>query len=180
MSNESDLTRKKAGRRPIDLLRNSGLVMTVGTDEDGPIVLLIAAERKLYFVKRHAIYAVQLADQIDPERENPNIPNTQQKELSVGSENPDVARILMTAETLLKKTALGPDFNVLGGIELAVDLLKDVISLREKTEHLKVDLSKTALPKHILAGPRQSFSLPCVEDLNHQFDSFAQKAAHVV
>lgn len=180
MSNESDLTGKRAGRRPIDLLRNSGLVMNVGTDEDGPIVDAIPTEKKLYFVKSRAIYAVQLADQIDPERQNPSIPNTQQKELSVGSENPDVGRILLTAHKLFKKTALGQAFDALHGIELAVDLLKDVISLREKAERLEAELSKTVLPKQALSGPRQSFNLPCVENLDAQFDAFAQKAGHVV
>jgi hypothetical protein len=180
LSDESNKTGKKADRRPIDLLRNSGLVMQVGTDEDGPIVDAIPAEKKLYFLKSHAIYAVQLADQIDPGRENPSIPNTQQKELSIGSENSDVARILLTAHTLLEKTALGPAFDVLRGIELAVDLLTDIASLRDKTVRLEADVSKTVEPKKVFAGPRQSFNLPCVEDLDAQFDAFAQKAAHVI
>jgi hypothetical protein len=100
--------------------------MQVGTDEDGPIVAAIRSNKKLYFVKSEAVYAVQLADQIDPERQNSGIPNSQQKELSIGSNNPDVARILLTAEKLFKKTALGASFDEVRGIELSFDLLRGI------------------------------------------------------
>ena len=99
--------------------------MQVGTAEDGPIVAAIPTNEKLYFVKTHAVYSVQLADQIfDRNRQNPDIPNTQQRELPFGSEHFAVARILLTAEILFKKTSLGQSFDVKQGIHLTIDLLK--------------------------------------------------------
>ena len=180
MSDGFDKAGTKVSRRPIDLLRNAAGVWEIGIDEDGPIVEAIPAEKRLYFVMRHAIYAFQLADQIDPKRENPSIPNTQQKELSIGSDNPDVARILLTAAILFKQTALGASFDVKRGIELSFDLLRDIASLREKTGTLDVDLHKAANPYEALTGPRQSFQLPSIENIEAQCDAFAQKAAHVV
>jgi hypothetical protein len=154
--------------------------MEIGTMEDGPIVAAISTNQKLYLVKTRAIYGFQLADQIDPDRQNPNIPNTQQKELSIGSENAAVARILLTAELLLKKTALGPSFDVKRGIELALELLRDIAALQEKREKLETDqreaISKYAPDVAIQITP----CLPSIEGIEAQCDAFAQKAAHVV
>lgn len=176
----SDQAHLKASRRPIDLLRNSGGVMEVGTAEDGPIVAILPTNRKLYFVKTRAIYSVQLADQIDPERTNANIPNAQQRELAIGSDHFAVARILLTAEKLLKKTALGQSFDVKQGIEIAIDLLKDVGALVDTRERLEVS-QRDAMSTYTSERPLPRYlQLPSIENIEFQCDAFAQKAAHVV
>ncbi len=62
------------GRRLIDRLRDSAGSMQVGEPKDGRVSLMINMGSALYVVMEHAIYAVQLADQVDPERTNAPCP----------------------------------------------------------------------------------------------------------
>ena len=42
----------------------------------------------MYFAKERGIYAMQLADQIDPDRTNAALPDTQQRILRIGTDVP--------------------------------------------------------------------------------------------
>jgi hypothetical protein len=83
-------------KRPIDRVRESALSMQIGGPADGAISVMIDMGMALYVVKEHAIYAVQLADQVDPGRTNVAVPNTQQRLLSIGTHDPAFARIFLT------------------------------------------------------------------------------------
>ena len=89
-------------KRPIDTVRESALSMQIGGPEDGAIAVMIDMGMALYVVKEHAIYAGQLADQVDPGRTNVAVPNTQQRLLSIGSHDPKAARIFLTTYTMFK------------------------------------------------------------------------------
>lgn len=171
---------QKRSMRPIDRIRDAAFQMQVGTEQDGRIVDMIAIHEKLYVVKTGAIYSFLLADKIDPERQNPKIPNAQQKELPIGSDDAVVARILLTAKLLFTKTALGQSFDVEGGMECALCLLKDVENLRGmrgKLEHAQLE-AEAMQPSP--AARLSSFRLPSIEDIEARFDAFAQKIGHVV
>jgi hypothetical protein len=91
-------------KRPIDRMRESGGSMEIGTPDDrSPVSLAVEVDEKLYVVKAKGIYEIKLADQIDPQRTNPNVPNTQQKIHPYGSENEIVSRTLLTAIELTKQ-----------------------------------------------------------------------------
>jgi hypothetical protein len=91
-------------QRPIDRLRDSAFSMQIGAPEDGRVCTMVDMGSSLYAVKERAVYAVQLADEVDPKRTNIAVPNTQQRLLSMGARNPEVARIFLTAHTLFKAT----------------------------------------------------------------------------
>jgi len=160
--------------------RNAGFSIEIGTEQDGAIVTAIATKAKLYFVKSGAIYSFRLADQIDPDRLNLDTPNTQQQELPIGSDDPVVARILLTAELLLKKTALGQSFDVERGIESALCLLRDIEALRGMRSRLE-DAQREAEAMRPATGVKHStLHLPSIQDIEARFDTFAQKVGHVV
>jgi hypothetical protein len=73
--------------RPIDKVRNSGLSITLPADTGG-ITDMGEINGALHMIGGSAIYRVQLADEIDPERTNIAIPNTHQKVLSYGTDFP--------------------------------------------------------------------------------------------
>jgi hypothetical protein len=97
-------------KRPIDRVRESALSMQIGGPADGAISVMIDMGMALYVVKEHAIYAVQLADQVDPGRTNVAVPDTQQRLLLIGTHDPEVARIFLTAYTMFKSMHLGASF----------------------------------------------------------------------
>lgn len=70
--------------------------MKVGEADDGEIETMIDMKYAMYSVHEHAIYAMRLADQIDPERANAAVPSTQQKVLSLGAQDSEVGRIPRT------------------------------------------------------------------------------------
>jgi hypothetical protein len=69
-----------SGKRPIDVLRDSAKSMQVGGDgDDSAISEMIPMGDTLYMIKERSIYAVQLADQIGPERTNAAIPDPESR-----------------------------------------------------------------------------------------------------
>ncbi len=170
-----------AGNRPIDRMRDSGGTMTIGdADDDSAITEMISTSEKLYCVKRRGIYAVQIADQIDPIRANPAISDTQQKIFSVGSDSPIVARTLLTAHRLFKKTFLGQNFDEDHAIALALNLLEDFLALDATRGHLEdvIESAKNGYGRTVAA--KNATHLPSTKGLKQSLDSFAQKMGHIV
>lgn len=95
-------------KRPIDLSREAAAFMQVGDASDASgIREMMAVDGRMLIVKEGGIWQVQLADDIDPERVNPSIPNAQQKMLSVGTRDAIVCQTLLQAKVLLRKDLLG-------------------------------------------------------------------------
>ena len=91
-------------KRPIDIIRDSGGMFDVGTPEEGPVESAVEIDDSLYIIKPNAIYAVNTADQIDPNRTNIGLPKTiTRKVFAVGSYSELVGKILLTAVSLLDK-----------------------------------------------------------------------------
>ena len=93
-------------KRPIDKRRDAAIHMQVGDSTDGAISEPVSFGDRLLIVKERSIWQVQLADAIDPQRSNPEIPNTHQKLLSRGSSDPLVGRTLLQAKRFAKKGIL--------------------------------------------------------------------------
>ena len=168
-------------RRPIDAQRDSAKFGIIGADgDDSAISEMIPIGDTLYMVKGRGIYGVQLADKIDPQRTNAAIPDIQQRILSIGSDDPLVARTLLTAHTLFTQTILGPAFDRERSMQLALDLLKDFAAL----ENMRVDMEAADARARAAFENRDKstglLALPSIDDLDARCDAFAQKAGHVV
>jgi hypothetical protein len=168
-------------RRPIDAQRDSAKFGIIGADgDDSAISEMIPIGDTLYMVKGRGIYGVQLADKIDPQRTNAAIPDIQQRILSIGSDDPLVARTLLTAHTLFTPTILGPAFDRERSMQLALDLLKDFAAL----ENMRVDMEAADARARAAFENRDKstglLALPSINDLDARCDAFAQKAGHVV
>ena len=88
----------KLNKTQIDELRDSALSMKVGGVGDGEITEMVSvADKDLYFVNERALFRLFLADEVDPLRQNANIPNSNQRILSAGSSSEVVGRSFLTA-----------------------------------------------------------------------------------
>lgn len=168
-------------RRPIDALRNSAKSGRIGSDGDNSAITdMIPIGDKLYMVKERGIYGVQLADQIDPQRTNASIPDTQQKIVAIGSSDPIVARTLLTAHTLFDEKMLPASFKKEEGLRLALELLKDFAAI----ETIRLDLEAVELQARAAHEAPQPvsgmLSLPSIGNIDARCDAFAQKAGHIV
>lgn len=171
---------KRDDKRPIDKIRESALSMLVGGPEDGVICEMISIGDQLYIVCEHAIFAVQLADQIDPDRTNVAVPNTNQRVLSYGGKDPVVGRILLTARAMFAASHLGSDFPEQKALRLALDLLRDVAAMLDVRADLVAAIEKTTREVNAQISADRSFKLPAVGDLKSRCDGFAQKVGHAI
>lgn len=171
---------KRDDKRPIDKIRESALSMLVGGPEDGVICEMISIGDQLYIVCEHAIFAVQLADQIDPDRTNVAVPNTNQRVLSYGGKDPVVGRILLTAHAMFAASHLGSDFPEQKALRLALDLLRDVAAMLDVRADLVAAIEKTTREVNAQISADRSFKLPAVGDLKSRCDGFAQKVGHAI
>ena len=63
-------------KRPIDVKRERGGSADIGSAEDGAIVEMYSIRTRLLIIKERAVYELRLADDIDPNRENPDFLNS--------------------------------------------------------------------------------------------------------
>jgi hypothetical protein len=164
--------------RPIDKVRNSGMKITLPPDTGG-IAAMGEINGALHMIGGSAIYRVQLADEIDPQRTNIAIPNTHQKVLSYGVEFPYVRQTLMTARRLFSDNLLGPAFEYKAGINLSFEALQDLVAMHDIREDLRTRFGKIAEDLKNSAVEQRSMTVPSMGDARGETKSFLQKADHV-
>jgi hypothetical protein len=164
--------------RPIDKVRNSGLSITLPADTGG-ITDMGEINGALHMIGGSAIYRVQLADQIDPERTNIAIPNTHQKVLSYGTDFPYVRQTLMTARRLFSNKVLGPAFDYKTGINLSFEALQDLAAMHDIRKDVRARFDKIAEDLKNLAVKQRSMTVPSMGDVRGETKAFLQKADHV-
>lgn len=167
-------------KRPIDRLRESAGRMEIGTaDDSSAITAMLSMGDVLYTIKEYGIYAVKLADSIDPKRQNPHVPNTQQRVLAYGSESELVGRTLLTASKLFNETYMPSSFNCEQAIMKSFDVLKDIVAMHEvkvafqSSEDAEIDAFNTR--KH----SQDALIMPAIGDVLVRCKTFWQKADHV-
>jgi hypothetical protein len=164
--------------RPIDKVRNSGLSITLPADTGG-ITDMGEINGALHMIGGSAIYRVQLADEIDPERTNIAVPNTHQKVLSYGTDFAYVRQTLMTARRLFSNKVLGPAFNYKSGINLSFEALQDLAAMYDIRKNVRARFDKIAEDLQNVAVERRSMTVPSMGDVRGESKAFLQKADHV-
>ncbi len=121
--------RNKFMKRPIDRIRNSALSMEIGEPgESNSISEMFKISDKLHVVTGSAIYQIKFADEIDPDRTNIAVPNTQQKVIHYGSNSSFVGNTLLTAQQLFGEGS--PHFEIgRDAIQLSFEHLKDLVAM---------------------------------------------------
>jgi hypothetical protein len=162
-------------KRPIDRRREGGKFMDVGTKEDGAIDDMIPIGKTLYIVKERSIYTVRMADDIDPNRTNIDIPDVQQKFSSVGSDSDLVSRVLLTARELFNKSYLTAHINCEQGLMLCVRLQQQILAMHDATTSL-VAAEESAFKS--IKESRGGLMLAAIPDIHARVRSFIQSAEH--
>lgn len=169
---------KRRSDRPIDRIRNSGGSFTVG--EPGEVnKATITTKDHLYSVTEKAIYAVQLADQIDPERTNIALPRVvQQQVLGYGAGTPFVAATFLTGGELFNPTYLGATFPVDAARLLALELAKRLAVLQD-TLNVLVENERRVVATLDEPPSGNSYRIPETPDLRTKVETFAAAADRI-
>ena len=168
-------------KRPIDKLRDSDLETIIGTADDrSRITEFITVDDALFVVKEDGVYEVKFADQIDPDRTNASVPNTNQKVLGYGSESEWVGRTLLTANTMLNKNFLPDGVNVERAFSLVFQAMKDLAAMQDIAARFFNDEAEAAATFQVMEGDSKSLSMPAKIDVETVCKSFIQKADHAI
>jgi len=171
----------KNNKRPIDRFRDGAGSFEVKTpDDDSAITGMIATGDSLLAVKEKGIYEIKLADQIDPERKNINVPNTVQRILPYGSSEPWVGAVLLTGNELLKKEILDEHVDAECAMSLVIEIAQNIASAMELLDAF-ISSQKIVLEKYDLEIKKdRSVLLPSMGGISNKCKEFLQKSDHAL
>jgi len=171
----------QTNKRPIDRLRDGAGSLEVKTpDDDSAITGMLTFNDSLYAVKERGVYEIKLADQIDPERKNIDVPNTIQQVLPYGSAEPWVGAVLLTGHELLKKDVLNKSIDVDRAMSLVLEIAQNIASAKvifntfsdsQRIESEKYDLK---------IKQDRSVTLPSISGIENKCKEFLQKSDHAL
>lgn len=166
---------EKHKRRPIDVIRDSGGAIDIGSEDDSsPVTEVIEIDGLLHAIKEGGIYVVKLADQIDPSRTDPNVPNVQQRILDYGSGSEVVRQTLVTADALLRNGMVAEHVNKNEVLSASLAAAKDLAAMADLFAQIAAEVSEVK-PAEV---KNRSASLPTLRDLEPRVNTFIQKADH--
>ncbi len=165
-------------KRPIDLKRDSAFSGTIGTEDEGAIKDFFNVGHSLLMIKEEAIYKLQLADQIDPDRTNINVPHTHQKLYSVGYSSEVVGRILLTAKYLFEKGILDARFDKSLLLLRSLEYFDEVIAAVGVFESFRIEHDTAIANFEKQKSAQSTIQLPSVPDVGGKIKSFVQRAEH--
>lgn len=152
--------------------------MTIGHESDGPITGMATIGERLYILKERAIYLMQMADDIDPQRTRADIPNTQQLVVSAGTSSEVVQKILLTGRELFRADRLIDQVDWNAVLEIILEVLKEAVAAAQIKDTL---LAETQTTRELALSPKdRSLHLPSVIDLEGRTKAFIQRTEHAV
>jgi hypothetical protein len=161
-------------------VRDSGGAFRLNNPDDGtPIRETFVLDDGLLMITEKCIYRVQVADQIDPGRNNPTLPhNFQQKLFDHGTKSELLCRTLLQAKVMFRKEFQSIDVN--RAMLLSFDALCDLVSMHEASQAFE-SMEQSAIEKaKSLERKDASQTIPAVGNVRAHCKTFMQKADHFV
>jgi hypothetical protein len=167
-------------KRSIDRIRELGGSANIGTIEDGAIVEMRNIGGRLLIIKERSIYEMVLADSIDPQRTNINLPPTIHKLIiDKGTESEIVAKTFLTAKTLFKPEYIIDTVNCDSVLSLTIDLLSEISLLEKEIKDYQEQEDKVSSDYEKRRSQKVSFELPSIINLESRCKTIFQKADHI-
>lgn len=165
-----------ANKHAIDQRRESAFSMDIRGDDQSPIFDFLSTAHALYAIKSDGVFKIQLADDIDPDRTNPNIPNLSQQVLSAGSDAPIVATVLLTAKTLFDAKNAQVDPFVSELFELSLRLTRHLVELDQIISRVAEEIYRKHADFSDKTMAPYAFSLPSIPGLNAEIHNILTRA----
>ncbi len=156
-------------------------MIEIGTpDDQSAVKVAFAINGTLHAIKEMGIYEIKLADNTDPDRLNPAVPNTQQRVLEIGSDSELVGRTLLTAQRLFNKSYLPNFVDTDKCLSETFAILKSLHEMQRISDALMVSEKKAA---DSFEGQRRkdgSLLMPSIGDIPARFKAFIQNADYAL
>jgi hypothetical protein len=164
----------------INRVRDSGGQAEIGTEEDGAIVAIKNIGGRLLIIKERSIYEMVMADDIDPNRTNVNLPQTIHKLIiDKGTESKTVSRTLLTAMTLFQPEYIKSSVECKIIISLTIDMLSEISILEKEISEYEEAENKETKEYEDRKTQKVSYKLPSIINLESKCKTIFQKADHI-
>jgi hypothetical protein len=161
--------------------RNGGGRVEIGEGNEGGISHLIPLKNILITVTEKSIWGVQLADNVDPKRENPNIPNQlKEKVLDYGNNNVMVGRVFLQAHELFLSSHINIEENDKKELmEISLNFLKELVAMYEKIKELENEHNSINEEFKGELSEDGSLSIPKINHLERRIKEILQNIDHL-
>lgn len=164
----------------IDRIRNSSGHTNIGSKDDGAIMEMKNIAGRLLVIKERSIYEIIMADSIDPERTNANLPPMIQKIIiDRGTESEVVSRTLLTAIGLFKPEYIVKTVECNIIISLMIDMLSEIYILEKEISEYQQSEDDASADYEIRKQEKAPYKLPSIVNLESRCKTIFQKADHV-
>ncbi len=161
-------TAKDGRRRRIDRMRDGAGSARI-PDGHGNIIAMKGIGSRMYFLAEKGVTSAVFADQVDPERTNPNIPFViQRSELGYGVESTFVQKTLCVAFELIDETHLPDHVSTDGLLEIAlgvasslaeiIDFVQEISSSQDNLRNQKIDIRYLPRTNNLIGKVKQCIS----------------------
>ena len=141
---------------------------------------MISIEDRLLVVKGKGIYEIKLADQVDPERTNIDVPNTIQRILPYGAEDPWIGAVVLTAYHLLRSQCLARDINGAEAFAVVVEIAEDIAGAHELVMKYCDAESVATRSLNVNFRKDRSVIVPALGNIESRCNEFLQRSDHVL
>jgi hypothetical protein len=121
-----------------------------------------------------------LDNKIDPDRKNIQVPNTMQRVLPYGSNEPWVGSVLLTGHELLKKEILNEQVDVERAMSLVLEVTQNIAGAKELMNVFR-DTQSAELKKYSMKIKKDhSVMLPSISGFTNKCKEFFQRSDHAL
>ncbi len=177
-------TKKPSSKKPnrkIDRLRDGAGSMDLNfPDDTSEITGMLSLDDQLLIVKRKGIYQVKMADQIDPDRTNIELPNTVQRLTSFGSDEEFIGKVLLTSHGLLMKGHLASHINSNSVMLHIAEIIKNIAEMRVLSDRFGIEQDRAIEKFEGKIGQNRALILPSMVNVEIRVREFFQKADHAL
>lgn len=164
-------------KRQTDLMRDRGGSAVIGTLEDGAIMEMLPIAGRMLVIKERSVYEILMADDIDPNRANPNIPSSSQRLIvNLGTESEIFSRTFLTAKRIFKSEFFPSTIDTTQLLFLTLEVVQELAALdKEVVEYLNAE-KKASDEYEDRNNKKLNHAVPSIPDLKTRCKTIFQKA----
>lgn len=161
--------------------RNEGGMLKIGEEGDGNLSEMIPFEDfGMVVVTRKSVWRIMLADNIDPQRNNANIPrHIQERLLSYGSDDAIVGRTLLQGKELLLAGHLPNTINKQQTMQLVLSFSKELAAMSDEIKKLSDEYKEIQERFNGSIRDDESYVLPTLKNIERRAKELIQNIDHM-
>lgn len=165
----------------IDKLRDGAGSFEIRTPgDDSGILEMISTGDRLLIVKSKGIYEVKLADEVDPERTNINVPNTIQRVFPYGADDPWVGAVLLTGHHLFFSSCSPSIVADNSAFRLLLEIAEDIAGADQLVKNYREAEGAATESLDPKIRKDRSVVVPAIGNIESRCNEFLQRSDHAL